>query len=610
MKKILALIMSLVMALSLVSCSTAPSDTAADASSSSQPAESQAAESSSSKEEAPAEAADAAEEASENQYFESLNAADVNIQDTGIYVVQLKAKEGWQFDVADGTDVTSWLVNANGEAVIDNTSGVAIATNGTEEFTLDITIDASKITGFTSNGSGELYVMPVENNPLVVEGDNHGQYNAVSELVGTYTIPEVQVLGTIEGDAGSEYVLTEDTVTIALVLDGLDDSLIDSANASLSLAEGDGYYLNDYAFNAHELSGDWENGETTYTMTADDLTFATGGWSPLGGDGNGNYYCNIAVDGLTYNGLPLTQTTFRAHVYSYGRTFTIESNGSLIDATQPVFTCSTENGIPVLCDAYPDYLNIKWPVDFDASSLTTADFTLTLQSQYGDELTLEADKDFTMVSTDTGRTELMVSYIYWANIPVYTTMKVDVATDNLTWDEEKYTVDSISYSYDIASVYAYYIMTGGMSGTQAWTYYGLDGLTDWAQAFYIPHYTLTYTAEDGTIYYYAETENGGKLVTSADEATQFDASEDCNAHIEGTTGYFTRVYDQTAVKTVDGEELTFDKSYDNADNLPLSPEDCTGITAQPGYVIGDSWEVHGRWPWQTFVNTGYQGGHG
>ncbi|MCC2703313.1 hypothetical protein LK481_18905, partial [Erysipelatoclostridium ramosum] len=76
-------------------------------------------------------------------------------------------------------------------------------------------------------------------------------------------------------------------------------------------------------------------------------------FSPLGGDGNGNYYINIGVGGLTYNGLPLKETTFRIHVYSFGRTFTIESNGSLINDTQPLWTTDTEGGEPVLCDPYP-----------------------------------------------------------------------------------------------------------------------------------------------------------------------------------------------------------------------------------------------------------------
>ena len=78
----------------------------------------------------------------------------------------------------------------------------------------------------------------------------------------------------------------------------------------------------------------------------------------------------------------LWRKTFRIHVYSFGRAFTIESNGSLINDTQPSWTTETEGGEPVLCDAYPDQLNVAWPVDFDASALEEEDFTLTMRSDY------------------------------------------------------------------------------------------------------------------------------------------------------------------------------------------------------------------------------------
>lgn len=48
------------------------------------------------------------------------------------------------------------------------------------------------------------------------------------------------------------------------------------------------------------------------------------------------------------------------------------------------------------------------------------------------------------------------------------------------------------------------------------------------------------------------------------------------------TGSFARVYDQTEEVEVDGTTYTCDKVYDNADDMPLDPADCTGITAQPG----------------------------
>lgn len=544
-------------------------------------------------------------DASGNQYFEALNVEEVNIQDTGIYTIQLRAKEGWQFDVADNTDVTGWIVNEKDEPAFANESGVAFAVNG-EDFALNITIDASKISGFNTNGSGELYVKPNGGIPLVVEGENHGQYKVVSEKAGAYTIPQVEVVGTVEGESQKgEVALTEDTVTVALRMDGIDDSLIDSSASTVRLLEGDGYYLSDYNFEGDILSGEWAGGETTYTLSTEKFS---GNFSELGGDGNGNYYANIGVGGLTYNGLPLAEASFRVHVYAFGRTFTIESNGSLINDTQPLWTTTTENGIPVLCDAYPDYLNITWPIDFDASALTAADLTLTMRSDYGDELVLEPETDYT-VKAEKDQTTITVNYIYWANIPVYKVLSVDVNTEKLTWDEQKYTVTGISHDYDIASVYSYFIMSGGMQGTQKWTYYGVDGLTEWAQAFVIPTYTLTYTDENGAVSYYTEDENGNGMFTdAADDAMEFDSQEDNHCQVVDNTGSFERVYDQTAEVEVDGVTYTLDKVYANADNMPLAPADCTGLTAQPGYVLGDSWEMHGRWPWQTFINTGFQGG--
>lgn len=40
---------------------------------------------------------------------------------------------------------------------------------------------------------------------------------------------------------------------------------------------------------------------------------------------------------------------------------------------------------------------------------------------------------------------ITVNYIYWANIPVYKTMTVDINTAKMEWDSQKYTVgDTIS----------------------------------------------------------------------------------------------------------------------------------------------------------------------
>ena len=109
----------------------------------------------------------AAEEnaAAENAYFHSENADEVNIQDTGDYTIILKANEGWSFTLADNVDVTPWLVDEEGSPVFTDTEGIAFTQNGeegpaVEGNTLKINIDASKISGFTSNGKGDIYVLP------------------------------------------------------------------------------------------------------------------------------------------------------------------------------------------------------------------------------------------------------------------------------------------------------------------------------------------------------------------------------------------------------------------------------------------------------------------
>jgi hypothetical protein len=552
------------------------------------------------------EATEAPAEEQENNYYEVLNADEVNIQDTGLYTIRLKAKTGWQFDIPDNTDVTSWIVDADNQPLFGNATGIALAVNA-EDFELDVTIDASKIEGFSTNGADTIYVRPSGANPMVVEGDNKGMYNASTLKAGTYTLPSVEVIGTIEGESASgEYSLTETSVVIALQLDNIDDSLIDSSNASVSLLQGDGYILEDYPFENTPLTGEWTDGKLTFTVDPEQLT---GNYSPMGGDGNGNYYINLGISGLSYNGLPLADTSFRAHIYAYGRTFTIEGIGSLISDTQPEWSTDSENGIPVLCDSYPDFLNITWPVNFDASSLTTEDFTITLKGDYGDKLVLTPGTDYFLETTEAGRTVIDVNYIYWAYTPVYKTMTVDVNTDNLVWDETMYEVKNISHDYDIASVYAYSVMSGGMEGTQAWTYYGLDGFENWEQCFKIPTYTLTMTSEDGSTIYYTEDEAGnGAFTDMADEAMKFDSREDNNCRVIDNTAYFDRVYDQTQDVEVNGQTYTLDKVYSNADNMTLQPDECTGVTAERGYIIGNGWMMHSRWPWQNFLNEGYQGG--
>lgn len=324
----------------------------------------------------------------------------------------------------------------------------------------------------------------------------------------------------------------------------------------------------------------------------------------MGGDGNGNYNLNFELSGLKYNGLPISNKTFKAHIYCYGRTFKVD-NGSIYATSYLKWSTDSENNLPNLADQYSDNLILSWANGINASKLSEDDVTLTMESEYGDTLKLERGTDFTLETSKT-KTIIEVNYTYWANAPVYTKLKVDVDSDKLNWDDRQYKISKISHSYDIASVYVYNVMAGGQTGTQTWTVYGLDGLTDWQQLFNRPTYTLSYIDTDGKIRYYSEA-NNGSFVDEAN-ATTFDASGDVKIALKDNTGYFTRQFDQTEDKTIGGTTYTFKKVYSRAEAAIKNPNDIQKVTVKAGYIIGNSWEDHLRWPWQNFINKGYKGG--
>ncbi len=544
----------------------------------------------------------------ENQYYTVQTQAD--LAGSEVYTVVLDANEGWRWNIPDNMDVTAWLVDEDGNPAFAETEGIAYATlvyaaaEGEEEEvakSLEISIDAAKISEFAHNGSYGLFVKPTGKETIWVTGENHGQYQDSSESIGSVVRPAVTVEGKITGNANQEVELTEGSVKLHLDLEGIDDSLIDDSEATITLLDGDGYYVDQYSFEPGSLASPWEEGVTTYNFGT-----INGVFSPQGGDGNGHYDFRIGIDGLKYNGLPLTEAIVRTDFYSFGRTFSVDG-GSIIRNTQPAW--SSEEAVPVICDAYPDRFYVDWPVDYDASNLQPGDVSVTLVSEYGDELTLTEGEDFS-VETDQSRTAVTLNYIYWAYAPVYTTMRVEIATDQVTCDEQMYVKpESVSHVYDIASVYVYSVMSGGPTGTQAWTYFGFRNLTEPSQVFYPATYTLVYTAEDGTVSYYAEDEQGaGVLVSDAAEATAFNCDEECGVRLEGQTVKYDRLYDQTEDKQVGEETLTFDKSYSTAETLPKAIGDLEGLELAPGYAFGESWEDHLKWPWQSFIGTGFQGG--
>ena len=544
----------------------------------------------------------------ENQYY--VVNAPVEIRAAEPVVLTLDAQEGWMWNITDNTDVTAWLVKEDGSPAFADAEGIATAKlvygpveNEESEVAvaLEVTIDAARISGFTANGSYDLYVMPTGKSTIWVCSGNHGQYQDSRELAGSVVIPQVSVEGKLTANAGKELEVTNGTVQIVLSLNEIDDSKIDASQAQISLLPGDGYKLYEVQFEEGTLADKWTDGKANYTMGN-----ITGNFSPQGGDGNGHYDFRIGINGIRYNGLPLSEAIVRTDFYSFGRTFLTEG-GSLILNSEPVWT--SEADIPVICDVYPDTVTATWPIAFDASKLTENDVNVTLISTYGDELVLEPGKDY-VVTASASRTDVTLNYIYWAYAPVYTTMRVSVNTENTTWNELMYKpAASFSHDFAIGSVYIYSVMSGGPSGTQAWTFFGLNNLKDSHQVYMDATYTLTAADADGNVFFYGEDENGkGMKVEKEADAVAFNCDAECNVHLEGDTVYYTRLFEQTEDKEIDGETITFTKNYYNCESLLRSVDSLVDVELAPGYTIGENWEDHLKWPWQTFVDVGYKGG--
>ena len=555
---------------------------------------------------------------SQSSYYQ-VTSDDISITKDATYSVTLTTEDTWQFVAEAGQDVTDWLVLKSDKQALTDTSGVAqITAVDSDSSAITITIDSSKITGFSSNGGANLYIMP-DSSSIVGTGDNHAHYSETSAKIGKYVIPKVSVDGTIEGEVTQEDGLTfkNNQITFKFTVDGkkVDSSLVNNSTAKVTLADGDGYYTTDYVYSDKGLSNKIKNASINYSIKPEDLQITNSGyvlgengggrgWSELGGDGNGNYNLNFELSGLKYNGLPISNKIFKAHIYCYGRTFKVD-NGSIYATSYLKWSTDSENNLPNLADQYSDNLILSWANGINASKLSEDDVTLTMESEYGDTLKLKRGTDFTLETSKT-KTIIEVNYTYWANAPVYTKLKVDVDSEKLNWDDRQYKISKISHSYDIASVYVYNVMAGGQTGTQTWTVYGLDGLTDWQQLFDRPTYTLSYIDTDGKIRYYSEASNGS-FVDEAN-ATTFDASGDVKIALKDNTGYFTRQFDQTEDKTIGGITYTFKKVYSHAEAAIKNPNDIQKVTVKAGYIIGNSWEDHLRWPWQNFINKGCKGG--
>ena len=349
-----------------------------------------------------------------------------------------------------------------------------------------------------------------------------------SSLLGTaYTSAK----STLKAENGITVDYGEDSVaTLRIVLpDGatVDDALIDSSAATVTLGEGDAYRADAWEFSGAQLDGEWKDGTYEYRLKAGDIEPSNGDyvtdnggfeWSALGSDGQGHYYFNLDVSGITYDGEPVADATIRAEAQVYGYDYTADADGMYPEGAQaveaqiaplaekadapergeaPVFTWVGEGDIPNLSDGKADDVYVTWPEDFDASDIGEGDVSIILRGQYGDELELEAGKDF-VVSSSEGETQVAITFQHWAFAPVYTTMAV--------------AVDDASQAFDIASVVVNPVQYGGGADRDGTVivldFFGLkepETLEDVDTSGYT--YALA-TQVDGKTMYYAEREDG------------------------------------------------------------------------------------------------------
>ena len=502
--------------------------------------------------------------------------------------------------------------------------------------------------------------------------------NASESVVATLYSRETTVTG-----ATAEF-----TIELA---DGADIADVDFSNVTVAMSEGDGYYISEFVDPIVTLDSEGWSEDGTYTFSFDDDTvaalftrdtvrgsesdvYSTGGpdWSQFGGNGNGQYFFNLTVSGITYQGEEIEDATFRVCYYVYGRdasdkaritlseyinVYDYEEDGAeevtVSDAgidteaedDTAVWTWVGDDyaGVPILCDTLQDDFYITWPDDVDASSLTAEDITITLYSQYGDEYVLTPDSDY-YIYTDGSVTQLALPFVYMPFTPVYTDMVISI--DESAVDvPDSFDTDTLTISYDIASVYVYEIQSGGLDTNGAvlsYQFYGFDedSLTDWSQIMNGFEYVLYIEGDDGTIQYYSE-ENGGTLVTDLEDATAYDATgaEDLNIRLWNQTVIYDttvtvededgNIIYRTETKEVDGEEITFIKSveygWDGEDlrGVLMSPSEATanGLVAADGYCFPQSddfyelyeaydyghdyWVAHSMWPWVEGIEVGW-----
>ena len=411
------------------------------------------------------------------------------------------------------------------------------------------------------------------------------------------------------------------------------DKLIDSSNASVRIIDGDGYFADEYILSATSLDGEWVDGKYIYTLDVGDIEWNTWGydtgadynsnreWSIMGGDGNGVYAMTFEVSGILYDGKEVPAATFPVHVYCYGRTCTdmalhkefvpntydtsYRCGGKAGDEAKWIWVTDGEKalaaGIPFMHDYNTDYFSVIWPKGIDASGITAEDVKITLRSEFGSERVLETmtayGEEEYAVFGDAGETVIAVTYQQWHYVPAYSTMTIEVAKGEL----------SASTTYDIASVYAFMVQTGG-GGVDVdrtltcYNYYGIGGLTE--ESALAPMYTLS-TEVDGKKLYYAENASGGYLTENKDEAWQGDGTEKFNIALHGNCIFVETRLDMTEEKLVDGKSIVFDQ------NMGLGYKSIPDMLSSGAYLLpGYSESVMGgaKWGWTMRYQAGWSYG--
>ena len=366
-------------------------------------------------------------------------------------------------------------------------------------------------------------------------GGSLGIANTVPVTVEAATTDENSQLISVKLEASEGVVAVnspgmkgDDVTTTGAKLNiSLSDKLtnVDYSNAVIKMVDGDGYYTNEFVNPVLSLDeNSWSDGKyvlefdenaiaslfTRNVVPVDDTTGGPG-WTQFGGNGNGQYFFNLAVSGIKNNGVTIPDVTFRVCYYVYNRdgsdkarvtlrdyinVYEYEENESLVTrktlsdwgvtkqaGLSPIWTwiddtfaqknTSINSNVPVLCDTEQDDFYITWPASVDASNVASTDITIVLRGQYGDELVLEPDSDYYVYSSK-DETQIAVPFVYMAFTPVYNTMEISVNPDAISGNINN---TDLKKSYDIASVYVYELQHGGLAQDGAvlcYQFYGFE----------------------------------------------------------------------------------------------------------------------------------------